>query len=228
MTATIQTKFNFRARAITDAEGKELGKTKKQPSFIAAIPVPTVEEIMTLLQLPNEVVPAKKEGEETTEVVPKVKQLVLDAIYDIIRDQAKNQLDEVIDQFGSDDTKTVSVSDLNYDALSLEYIANLPPSQRGARAIPEEDWVTFFADYLHVMVAATGKPEKKIANHIELYKKPTKVKQNKEALAVLIQQLDIYTATATNIEENAECVSRIRGKFDKWLKEDDKFDVDAL
>lgn len=228
MSETIQTKFTFRARTIVDAEGKEIGKAKKQPALTAALPVPTPQEIVDIMCLPNEVVPPKKEGDQPTEVTPKIKLLLLEAIYDIVRSQAKSQLDDVIDSYGADETKTVSVSDLNYDQLTLEYIANLPPAQRGARAITEDEWKAFFADYMHVMVAATGKPETKIKNHIDLFDKPTKVKQNKEALAVLVQQLEIYTATAQNLEEHADCVSRLKGKFEKWIKEDDKLDLEAL
>lgn len=215
MPQMIATKFNFKTRTIKDENGKEIGKTKKQPSLEVQLPQPTVEEVVSILQSQDE-------------AHAKVKELILDGIYGIVRDQAKAQLDEVIDSFGTDDTKTVSVETLDFDKLDLIYIANLPPAQRGARAIPEEDWEAFFSDYLQVMVAATGKPENKIKNHLEHFKKPTRIKQNKEILAVLIDQLDVYMASAANIEETAECAGRVRAKFDKWMKEDDKFDVTAL
>lgn len=212
MTQTIETKFNFKARKIVE-DGKEVGKTKKQPPVVVALPVPTAEEVQEILQRPED---------------DKVRSMILDSIVDVIRSQAKAQFDDLIDSFGADETKTVSASDLDFDKLTLEYIANLEPGQRGVRAIPDEDWEAMYADYLQVMVTTTGKPESKIKNHLELFKKPTKVKQNKDALAVLVDQLDIYISSSANIEETGECAQRLRSKFDKWLHEDDKFDASAL
>ena len=222
MTQAIETKFNFKARKITDAEGKEIGKTKKQPSLIVNLPQPTAEDAIAYLSITD----TKNDKEEV--VVDKVKQMILEAIQEIVRNQAKSQLDELIDSFGADETQTVSAESIDYDKLSLEYIANLPPAQRGARAIPDEDWEAMYADYLQVMVAATGKPEAKIKNHLDLFKKPTRVKQNKDALSVLIDQLDVYTTASQNIEDTGECTSRLRAKFVKWLEEDKKLDLSSL
>lgn len=222
MTTAIETKFNFKSRKITDAEGKEIGKTKKQPALLVNLPQPTAEDAITYLS----VVDTKNEKDEV--VVDKVKSMILEAIQEIVRIQAKSQLDEIIDGFGPDETLTVSAESIDYDKLSLEYIANLPPAQRGARAIPDEDWEAFFADYLQVMVAATGKPEAKIKNHLDLFKKPTRVKQNKDALNVLVDQLDVYLGTSANVEETGECASRLRAKFVKWIEEDSKLDLNAL
>ena len=205
MTQAINTKFNFKARKITDSEGKEIGKTKKQPALTVALPIPTDQEIVDALCLPDVEVAPKKEGEAPTFEVPKVKQLIRDAIADIVRSQAKSQLDDVIDSFGNDETKTITADSLDFDKLSLQYIAELPPAQRGARAIPDEDW-----------------------DHIELFKKPTKAKQNKDALSVLVDQLDVYMTASANIEDTADCAQRLRGKFDKWIKEEDKLDLNAL
>jgi hypothetical protein len=222
MTQAIETKFNFKARKVTDTEGKEVGKTKKQPSLIVGLPQPTADEVIEYLMLPDTT------DEKGVITVDKVKALVLEAIQEIVRTQAKNQLDELIDSFGADDTQTVSAENIDYDKLSLEYIANLPPAQRGARAIPDEDWESFFADYLQVMVAATGKPETKIKNHLDLFKKPTRVKNNKDALNVLVEQIDVYLTASQAVEDTGECASRLRGKFVKWVEEDAKLDLSAL
>ena len=228
MTQAIDTKFSFKARKITDSEGKEIGKSKKQPPLVVQLPYPTPEELIAHLQKQDLEVPPKKEGEATTYEMDKVKSLILDAVHAVIKDQAKGQLDEAIDSFGSDDTKTVTADMLDYDKLSLEFIANLPPAQRGARAIPEEDFEAFYGDYMQVMVQVTGKPEAKIKNHIDLFKKPTRAKQNKEALKVLVDQLDVYLASSANIEDTGEVAQRLRSKFDRWVKEDDKLDLSAL
>lgn len=222
MTASIATKFSFKARKITDSEGKEIGKTKKQPALTVNLPQPTPEDLIAKLSVQDT---TNDKGEP---VVDKVKQLILEAVQDIVRAQAKGQLDDIIDGFGADETLTVSAENIDYDKLSLDYIANLPPAQRGARAIAEEDWEAFFADYLQVMVAATGKPEQKIKNHLDLFKKPTRVKANKDALGVLVDQIDVYLTASQNVEETAECANRLRGKFAKWIDEEQKLDLNAL
>lgn len=213
MTQSIETKFNFKSRKITDENNNEIGKTKKQPPLTVSLPVPTPEEVVSILQGARE---------------DKRFNLIMEGVYALVRDQAKNQLDDVIDSFANDDTKTVSPEHLDYDKLTLEYIANLPPAQRGVRAIPEDDWKFFFEDYIQVMVQATGKDVTKIKNHVEIFKKPTRARQNKDALAVLVEQLNIYMASAANIEETGECASRIQSRFQKWAEEEDKFDASAL
>lgn len=232
MTYAVETKFNFKARKIEE-DGKEIGKTKKQPALLVNLPQPTTEEMISYLNRTDQTVKEKrkidgKEVEVDVVVVDKVKQLIVDAIQEIVRDQAKGQLDDQIDAFGADETKVVTAESIDYDKLSLEYIANLPPAQRGARAIPEDDWKAFFQDYMQVMVAATGKPEAKIKNHLDLFQKPTKAKQNKEALAVLVDQLDVYTTATQSLDDTGECVMRLKSKFQKWIDEDAKLDLSSL
>lgn len=225
MTKVIDKKFNFKSRKITDNEGKEVGKTKKQPALTISIPVPTVDELVAVLQTPVDV---DAEGKELPTPANKKRDLVLDAVYEVIFGQTKGQLDDAIDAFGDDNEKTITVDAIDFDKLSLDYIANLPPSQRGARGISEEEFEAFFKDYVAVMVAATGKEEVRVLKHVELFRKPMKVKQNKEALNVLVENLDIYLSTAANLEDTGDVASRIRSKFDKWATEDSKLDLSAL
>lgn len=214
MTQAVETKFNFKQRRITE-DGVEVGRTRKQPSLVVELPVPTAEELAEILQSQDE-------------ALSKQRTLVVEAVADLIRSQAKAQLDDVIDSFGADETRTVAVSDIDFDKLSLEYIANLEPAQRGARAISNEDWEAFYQDYMQVMVATTGKPEPRIRNHIELFKKPQKAKQNKDALKVLVEQLDIYMASSASLDDTGEAASRLRSKMSRWLNDEDKFDLSAL
>lgn len=201
MTQALTVKFNFKSRAIKDESGNTIGRTKKQPSVEAAVPVLTTDEIMAVLGNPDSA----------------VAKLVADAVTRIVIDAAREQFDEVIEAFGEESDKEVSASMLDYDRLTLDYIASIPPTQRASSALTEEDWTAFYADYLSTMVAATGKEEKRIANHINLFKKPTKAKSNKEVLAVLIDQLEIYMASSANLEENAAPADRITNKFKAWL-----------
>ena len=198
-------KFNFKSRRITDEAGNEIGRTKKQPSLTVDLPVPTTDEVIAMLQ---------SGGAEAV--------LLMTQISDIIYQAARGQFDEVIEQFGDDDSKEVTADMLNYDQLSISYLANLPPSSRGVQAISDEEWQAFFEDYLAVMVAATGKTEDRIKNHINLFKKPQKAKANKEVLKVLVDQLDIYLASSGNLEDTGTCAVRIRDRFNKWISEPEK------
>ena len=198
-------RFNFKSRRITDENGNEIGRTKKQPSLTVDLPVPSTDEVIAMLQ---------SGGAEAV--------LLMTQIGDIIYQAARGQFDEVIEQFGDDDSKDVTADMLNYDQLSITYLANLPPSSRGVQAVSDEEWQAFFEDYLAVMVAATGKTEDRIKNHINLFKKPQKAKANKEVLKVLVDQLDIYLASSGNLEDTGTCAVRIRDRFNKWIAEPEK------
>ena len=198
-------KFNFKSRRITDESGNEIGRTKKQPSLTVDLPVPSTDEVITMLQAG---------GAEAV--------LLFTQIGDIIYQAARGQFDEIIEQFGDDDSKEVTADMLNYDQLSISYLANLPPSSRGVQAISDEEWQAFFEDYLAVMVAATGKTEDRIKNHINLFKRPQKAKANKEVLKVLVDQLDIYLASSGNLEDTGTCAVRSRDRFNKWISEPEK------
>ena len=198
-------KFNFKSRRITDENGNEIGRTKKQPSLTVDLPIPSTEEVITMLQAG---------GAEAV--------LLMTQIGDTIYQAARGQFDEIIEQFGDDDSKEVTADMLNYDQLSISYLANLPPSSRGVQAISDEEWQAFFEDYLAVMVAATGKTEDRIKNHINLFKRPQKAKANKEVLKVLVDQLDIYLASSGNLEDTGTCAVRIRDRFNKWISEPEK------
>ena len=198
-------KFNFKSRRITDESGNEIGRTKKQPSLTVDLPVPSTDEVIIMLQAG---------GAEAV--------LLMTQIGDTIYQAARGQFDEIIEQFGDDDSKEVTADMLNYDQLSISYLANLPPSSRGVQAISDEEWQAFFEDYLAVMVAATGKTEDRIKNHINLFKKPQKAKANKEVLKVLVDQLDIYLASSGNLEDTGTCAVRTRDRFNKWISEPEK------
>lgn len=195
-------KFNFKSRVIKDEDGKTIGRTKKQPSVEADMPLLAADEIATILSGDNEAVKAL--------VVMGVSRLIIDA--------AKDQFDEAIEEFGEDDSKTVSASMLDYSKLSLEYIASIPPSTRGGTALTEEDFAAFYADYKQVMVAATGKPAANIENHTKLFAKPQKAKANKEVLALLIDSISIYLVHSQNLDDTGAVAERILNKYTNWLK----------
>lgn len=224
---TQEVRFGFKSRIIKDAEGNVLAKTKKQSPVTVGLQYATVEDLKTILSLPAEKVVDEKTKQEVERPARAVL-MVLEAVNSLVYAQARGQFDDIIEGFGADETKVVTADMLDHDKLTLEAISNLDPKARGVRVISEDDWTSFYDDYFAVMVAATGKPEKNIKNHLDIFKKPTKVKSAKDILGVLIENLDIYIGASGNIEDTAECVNRIKSKFDKWLKEEDKIDIDAL
>lgn len=192
-------KFNFKTRTIRDEAGNAIGKSKKQPSVETSLPVLDAGEIAVVLAAND----------------PKINKLILDAVDRIIVDAARDQFDEAIEAMG--DNGEVSASCLDFSKLTLEYLASIPASSRGAVALTDEDLEAFYADYLAVMVAATGKPETKIKFHTDLFRKPTKAKANKQVMSVLVDQLDIYMAQSANLDDTGLAASRIRDKFQRWI-----------
>lgn len=212
MPQVIENKFNFKSRIIKDENGTELGKAKKQDSVVAQLAVPDAGEVVDLIV---------SGGAVAT--------LIMAAVKDVIVAAARDQFDEIIESFGLDDTKQVAADMLDHSKLTLEYVASIPPSSRGSSALTEEDWTSFFADYKSVMLAATGKEEKKIDAHINYFKKPQLIKTNKPVLGLLIDQLDLYAASTANLDDNAAAYERVKGKFQKWKDEPEKVaDISAL
>lgn len=196
-----QFKFNFKKRQVKDEEGKVLVDLPKQPSLTVALPVLSVSGIIEALT------GGGKEAE-----------VICAAVNNVFYQAARSQFDDVIEGF-SDPTSTVTASVLDFDKLNLGYLANLPPATRGASGVTEDEWNFFFADYLAVMVAATGKEEKRIQNQIEHFKKPQRIKLNGKVLEVLVDQLSIYIGKTAALEDTAVCAERLLGKFSKWVED---------
>lgn len=192
-------KFNFKKRTIKDENGQVIGEIAKKPSIEVAIPVLTDEGIFAALQAGG------KEAD-----------VIRDAVNFVFYQAARQQFDDVIENLTNPDDE-VKAADLNFDKLQLSYLANLPPATRGGAAISEDEWNFFFSDYLAVMVAATGKEERRIANQIEHFKKPNRCKANQAVLEVLVDQLSIYITKSANIEDTAQAAERLMGKFQGWI-----------
>jgi len=225
-TIGVKKKFNFKQRTVKDESGKEVDKLPKQPSLEVMLPVPTAEAVIAVLSQPDTVTVTV--NGETKEVANTQKSLILDYIYQIIFDQAKSQLDAVIDSFGSDKTKQVSVSDLDYDKLSLAYIASIPPARRGAVAISDEEWKEFFADYGNVMSQGAGKTKVQIENHIKILERPRNYRAKKDLLSVMRDQLNLYAQLATNLEDFTVQYQRLQDQLTRFIEEEDKIDITAL
>lgn len=226
-TLGVKKKFNFKQRTVKDENNKEVEKLPKQPSVEAMIPVPTAAAIVEVLSQPDTLTELQEDG-STKEVPNLQKQLILDYVYQIIFDQAKSQLDSAIDSFGSDKTKQISVSDLDYDKLSLAYIASIPPARRGAVAISDDEWKDFFADYGNVMMQGAGKTKQQVENHLKILERPRNYRAKKDLLTVMREQLNLYASLAANLEEFTAPYQRLQDQLNRFIDEEDKIDITAL
>lgn len=193
-------KFNFKKRTVKDESGAVIGEIAKKPSIEVAIPVLSAQGITDALNAGG------KEAD-----------LILDAVQFVFYQAARQQFDDVIARQSQPDEE-VKATDLNFDQLQLSYLANLPPASRGGAAITEDEWNFFYSDYLAVMMAATGKEEGRIQNHLNYFKKPARAQNNQAVLTVLIDQLSIYIQKSAAIEDTAAAAERMLGKFQNWLE----------
>lgn len=225
-TLGVKKKFNFKQRSLKDENGKEVEKLPKQPSVEATIPVPTAESVIEVLAQPDKLT---ETIDGVVKEIPNLqKQLILDYISQIIFDQAKSQLDAAIDSFGSDKTKTVSVANLDYDKLSLAYIASIPPARRGAVAISDEEWKEFFSDYGTTMQQAAGKTKQQIENHIKILEAPRKYRAKKELLGVMLEQVNLYATLTPNLDDFATPFQKLVDTLKRFIEEEDQIDITAL
>lgn len=192
-------KFNFKKRTVKDETGQVIGEVAKKPTIEVTLPVLSAQGVVDVLAAGG------KEAE-----------VILEAVNFIFYQAARQQFDDVIENLANPDDEVKS-SDLNFDKLQLSYLANLPPATRGGAAISEDEWNYFFQDYMAVMVAATGKEERRIANQIEHFKKPNRCKANQAVLEVLVDQLSIYVSKSSAIEDTAQAAERLMSKFQGWI-----------
>jgi hypothetical protein len=223
----VPTKFNFKSRTIKDAEGKEIAKIK-QPSLEVALPVPTANVLADILLSPDVLQEVQEDGVTVKEKPNNIKSLVLDAVFQLIRREAQGQLTEAIESFGADATRVVSVGNLDYDKLTLEYIASIEPESRGGVTIDDETWKEFGLDYTNVMVVATGRPKEKVLNAVDVYMRPNKVKSRKDLLPMFLELLAVYAGHTKRLDDFADCVDYLTKRFTKFMKEDDKLSADAF
>lgn len=185
--ALLATKFNFR-------KDKELGT--KRPSVELAIPVPTVDGIVEIL---------KAGGNQLS--------LLQDAIFDVIYDQARVQVD-------ADEAITQNTLDLT--KLSWEFIANMPKAERAGSGIAKEVWEDFGKDYIEVMPGVTGKTAEQIGNAAKLLvAKMQPCKTNKKIVSFLKDQVAMWFANTPNAENFADVYQFLDKKAETLLQADD-------
>lgn len=174
---TKPTEFNFTFKKQTDALGEKRAPVKLE------VPIPTFDGLVQFLQV---------EGAAGD----KNRALIMELIEGVIKEHTRLQV--------ADSEKPVNKqTELDVSKLDLQFIANLPASERRGTSIAAEVWEEFGKDYMAVMPAATGRPADKVANAVAVFlKKMMPAKNNKDALGKLKTLLDQYFMTTT--EEKAE------------------------
>lgn len=194
---TKEFKFNFK----TD---KESGV--KRPTVELILPVPSIEGIVHIL-------------ENATEF-PKQYELLRDAIYEVIADQARGLVN---------DNEAITQDNFPLDKVTWEAIANMPKAERRGGGISKEVWEEFGKDYIEVMPAATGKAVEKVALAAKiLVGKLNQVKTNKAVLAAMKEFLGIYINVTPNAETFLPCVEFLKDKAEKLINAEDVDLIDAL
>lgn len=209
------TKFHFKK--------DELGN--KRPTVELLLPVPTWEGFAALAT--SEEVVKDKEGKEVTRKVDgkdvpvtlgeKVRDLVMELLADQVAGAAREQV--------SDEKAPVNKQEeLKLDALTLAYIACLPPAERRGGGISKETWEGFFKSYMAVMPEKTGKSKEQVENAAKLFvARLQPVKTQKKILAFLKDQLNLYfTSAGTEAQEEfAEVYEFLGQKIDEFSKRDE-------
>lgn len=165
-------------------------------------PIPTWKGIQTFLNVDGE------EGE-------KRRAFVLDLVHDMIEGAVHDQI--------YDDANPVDSQDqLNIDQLSLEYLFNLPKTERTGRGIPKEIWDEWTKDYIETMVSLGNRAEQKIGNAAEaLARKFNTVKTNKKLVEFLKSELNVWATQTQNLEEYQGIYELLKKRADDILTLDE-------
>ena len=193
------TKFNFKK-----SKDKDTGIEIIREAVELIVPYPSVQGLIDII-----------EGKHLTEGQPnKGLELLLDVMRDTVNSACRDILYE--------DFK-LNAANFPVNAVSWEFIANIPKVQRRGGGSPKETWEAFAEDYLTIMPDVTGKSVEAVTNAAKcLSAKLTTCRTNKPVLNLLVEQLAIYAEASESIEEYQECVAFLLNKADTFLNTTDE------
>lgn len=196
---TKPTEFKFTFKKQTDALGE------KRAPVTLEVPVPTFNGLVQFLQVEGQI------GEKN-------RALFMELMEGVIKEHTRLQV--------VDTEKPVNKqADLDISKLDLQFIANLPASERKGSSIAAEVWEEFGKDYLAVMVTATGRPADKVGNAVAVFlKKMLPAKNNKDALGKLKVLLEQYFTTTSEekAEEFQEIFEFLTKRIEAYLSSNDE------
>lgn len=175
------------------------GVEQKRPSVEVAVPEYELEDILAILN-----------GEDT-----KTQDLVMSAINDLVISAARAQVDDP------------EFKELDLSKLDLTYIASVPRAQR-AGAISKETWEAFEADYIAVVMAATGKDKERVTKAAKLTAaKFAPVKSDKRVIGILVEQLNVWFANTQQADAFADVYETLTNRAETLLNTEQSL-ADAL
>jgi len=173
----------------------ELGN--KRPTVELQLPKPTFDGIL-----------AAMENEKQT-------QYIIDCVFADQVSQAKEQVGH--------ETKPVNTQEeLDISKLTIDAIANLPPSERRGAGISKETWKQFAEDYIAIMPALQGKSIENVTNAAKIFvARMQPCKTNKAVLSRLKDYMNLYFQKTSLQEDMQEVYTFLSGKIEDFLKLDD-------
>jgi hypothetical protein len=149
---------------------------------------------------------------------PKKRDLILDIVGDAVREAVRQQV-------GDETNPVMKQEDLKVEFLSLDYLANLPKSERTGRGISKETWQEWVEDYIATIMEVSGSSQDKVGNQARLLYpgRLQPVKMQKKVLAFLSDQLNKWSANSPNAETYNDIKIFLQKKADEFLNltEDD-------
>jgi len=181
-----EVKFGFKQTQVKDDAGNpvtdESGNTVKTPKrapVTLQIPFPTFNGLVAAF------------NDE------KVITYVLDLVAEAIKDRVRVQLTD-------EDKPVLSQEDLDLSQLTLEYIANLPKSERTGGGISKETWADFREDYITTMG-----PMRASADNITL----------QEGMVKATKAADFFVKRLNTIRGEKPVLKFLRGQLSIWMQE---------
>lgn len=145
----------------------------------------------------------------------KQSQFIIDCVFAETIGQARAQV--------GDDVKPVNKQEeLDISKLTIEAIANLPPSERKGAGISKETWKQFADDYVAIMPALQGKSIENVTNAAKIFvARMQPCKTNKPVLSRLKDYLNLYFTKTGIQEEVQEVYTFLNEKIETFLKLDE-------
>lgn len=209
-----KTLFHFKTTKVKDAEGKEIGDSKKHPSVGIYLPVPKVSRLQEFLADPA------KYAKEVD--------LLLGAVSNIVFQVARDQINEFRE---ANPDGTVTPATVDYNKLDFTAIANMPKSERGSYVPAEEDVKAFLASYLEVMPAATNKAADKIQKHVDIIATGFKKQRaQKDMLEFFRDMFAVYIGAVneSTVEDHFDVIEYYQNRLERMLKVEEKVTMDDL
>jgi hypothetical protein len=170
---------------------------EKRPNVDLILPYPTEDRVLEMFK------------------DDKQRMILMDLINDLINDHAKLQV-------GDEKNPVNKQEELDITKLDLAFIASIPPGERRGGGIGKETWETFFADYVEIMPAITGKAKDNVENAAKLLvARLQPVKTQKKILDFLGGQLSLWFSKTQQAEELAEVYEFLSEKIKTLMAADE-------